>query len=408
MSTTFQYVARTERGKKVRGTLEVGSKAAAVTRLTELDLRPITVQEAGEATGLHRDVSFGGRGKSVKLKDLAIVNRQLATMLAAGLTLVKALTLIADQTPNPSLAGLLRQTRDNVENGSTLSAALERHDTVFPLMMTTMVAAGETGGFLNQALETVAVTMEKQVALRAHIKSAMTYPIVVLSMAAIAVVVMLTFIVPIFKDMFDGFGSELPLPTRMLVSMSGAMTWLLPVLIVLVGVSLTWWQRNKQTLRVRRAVDPIALKLPLFGGLNRRVAVARFTRGLASMLGAGVPVLHALRTVAQTCGNTIVGDAIMRCASAVDAGDTLSVAVSREPAIQPLVAQMTSIGEESGSIEDMLNNVSKFLEDEVATITASLTALLEPLLVAVLGILIGGMVLALYLPVFSIIGVMSS
>jgi type IV pilus assembly protein PilC len=264
------------------------------------------------------------------------------------------------------------------------------------------VRAGETGGFLEQSLDSVATNFEKDVKLRGTVKSAMTYPVIVLIMSLVSVAVMLVFIVPIFKTMFEGLGGTLPVPTQILVSLSQAMVWLGPLLAVLIIGFWLWWRTNKNTDRVRRVVDPLKFRLPVFGRLFRKIALARFARNFGSMLGAGVPILQALRIVGETSGNWVIQQALVSVADSVRQGESIAGPLAEEPVFPQMVVQMISVGEDAGSLETMLEKVALFYDQEVEAMTESLTSLIEPLLVAFLGVVIGGMVIALYLPIFSI------
>ena len=268
--------------------------------------------------------------------------------------------------------------------------------------MINMVRAGETGGFLDGALNTVAEGFEKEAKLKASIKSAMTYPVVVLVIAVIAVIVMLTFIVPVFAKMFASLGSALPVPTQILVVLSHQMPWALPLIAVLAIGGSIWWNRNKHEPKVRAKVDPLLLKMPVFGMLLTKIAIARFARNFASMMSAGVPILTGLRIVGETSGNWVIESALERVAKAVRQGKSVSAPLAEEAAFPPMVTQMIAVGEDAGAMETMLNKVADFYDSEVEAMTDSLTSLIEPLMIAFLGIVVGGMIVCLYLPIFQI------
>jgi type IV pilus assembly protein PilC len=406
MSTTavrsFEYKTRNTSGKLVKGRLEATNEGAAAAKLNGMGLTPVAIKEATAGTGLNKEISFGGAGKQISLKDLAVMTRQLSTMIGAGLTLLRALSILADQTQNKKLAAVLSKVTHEVEIGSSLSDAMGRYAVEFPPLMINMVRAGEVGGFLDGALDSIAHNFEKEAKLRATIKSAMAYPVMVLALSGVAVVLMLLFIVPVFKDMFAGLGSELPLPTQALVTLSGAMVYVLPIGFVAFVIFSFWWNKNKNTDAVRRVIDPIKLKLPIFGSLMKKIAVARFTRNLANMIGAGVPILQALSIVGETSGNWVIGQASKRVADSVRQGHTIAAPLADEPVFPPMVVQMIAVGEDAGSLEIMLSKVSDFYDDEVQATTEALTSLIEPLLIAFLGVVVGGMIVALYLPIFSI------
>lgn len=399
---TYAYKGRNAEGKIVSGKLEAPSESAAVARMKTLGLTPVSIVESAKGTGLNREISLGAFEKGVGLKDLAIMSRQLATMVSAGIPLLRSLTILSEQTESKPLAKVLASVRAQVETGSSLSEALGRQSDVFPPLMIHLVRAGETGGFLDQSLESIARTFEADVKLRATIKSALTYPVVVLVMAVVAVIAMLIFIVPIFEQMFADLGGELPIPTQILVVLSRNMIWILPILIVLGVAGWIWWRRNKHADRVRARVDPIKLKLPVFGQLMTKVAIARFARNFATMTKSGVPVLQSLAIVGDTSGNWVIEQALRKVQDSVRTGRSIAAPLAQEPVFPPMVVQMIAVGEDAGAMEQMLNKIADFYEDEVQTATEQLTSLIEPLMIGLIGLVIGGMIVALYLPIFTI------
>lgn len=399
---SWAYKARNGQGKIVKGRLEAPTESAAIDRVRTMGLSPVSLQEAQPGTGLNREIEIGG-GKKVSLKDLAIVSRQAATMVSSGLSLLKTLSILAEQTENKKLRDSLASVARDVEIGFALSDALAKHPRIYPPLMISMVRAGEIGGFLDGALNTIALNYEKEAKLRDQIKSAMTYPVMVLAMSVIAVVIMLIFIVPIFEEMFAGAGSELPLPTQMLVWLSKSMVVVVPVLLV-GGIAFSlWWNANKHTDRVRSRIDPLKLKLPIFGKLIGKIAVTRFCRNLADMVKAGVPILQALSIVGEASGNWVIQQAANNVANNVRIGKSLSGPLAEEKVFPPMAAQMIAVGEDSGALDTMLSKVADFYDDEVKATTESLTSIIEPLLIAFLGVVVGGMVVALYMPIFSMV-----
>jgi type IV pilus assembly protein PilC len=399
---SFEYKSRDGSGKLVKGRLDAATESAVVTKLKVMGLAPVDIREAVGGTGLQKDISLGFLEKGVGLKDLAVMSRQMSTMTGAGLSLMKTLTILADQTQNKKLAGIMVKVSADVEAGASFSQALSQHPVDFPPLMISMVRAGETGGFLDRALDSLADNFEKEANLRSTVKSALTYPVMVLIMSMLAVVLMLIFIVPVFKTMFEGLGGALPLPTQFLVSLSESMPIVAPVLIVVgVGGSF-WWRANKNTERVRKVLDPIKLRMPVFGGLMKKIAVARFTRNFANMIGSGVPILQALNVVGETSGNWVIEQATKNISDAVRQGRSIAEPLAKEPVFPSMVVQMIAVGEDSGAMEIMLNKVSDFYDAEVKASTEALTSLIEPLMIAFLGVVVGGMVVALYLPIFSI------
>ena len=399
---TWNYTSRNQSGKLIKGRLEAPSETAVRGRLQSMGLSPLSVEEGKAGTGLSKDINIRGFEKGVDLKSLAVASRQLSTMISSGLPLLRALHILADQTENKKLKSILGQVANDVEVGGSFSEALAKHPLDFPPIMISMIRAGEVGGFLEGALDALAINFEKDAKLRATIKSAMTYPVAVLVLSLVAVIIMLTFIVPIFKAMFEGLGSSLPAPTQILVNLSENMFWVVPTLIVLLIVGMLWWKQNKNTEAVRKRIDPLKLKAPVFGALVKKIAVARFTRNFANMIGAGVPILQALSVIGATSDNYVIEAATKRVSESVRNGQSLSKPLAEEPVFPPMVVQMMAVGEDSGSLETMLTKIADFYDDEVQAMTEALTSLIEPLLIAFLGVVIGGMVVALYMPIFSI------
>jgi type IV pilus assembly protein PilC len=398
----FAYTSRNDSGKIVKGKVEAPTEAAALSKIRGLGLQPVTVSESSAGTGLQREIRIPGFEKSVDLKSLAIMSRQMSTMISSGLSLLKALSILSNQTENRKLAGILQAVTVEVENGGSLSDAFARYPVDFPPLMINMIRAGETGGFLEGALESLAVNYEKEAKLRSAVKSAMAYPVMVLLMSFVAVLLMLIFIVPVFKKMFDGLGSSLPAPTQALVTISENMIWIAPLLAVLLIGGGLWWGRNKNTDAVRKVIDPLKIKAPIFGNLVRKIAIARFTRNFANMISGGVPILTSLAVVGETSGNWVIAQATRRIAESVRTGQSITKPLADEPVFPPMVVQMMAVGEDSGSLDTMLMKIADFYDDEVEAMTEALTSLIEPLLIAFLGVVVGGMIIALYLPIFNI------
>lgn len=398
---TYEYAVRDRSGKIVKGRIEAPNQAAVANRLKTMGLAPMSINEVGTG-GLSKEISIPGLSNKISLKDLAIMARQLATMINAGLSLLRSLTILAEQTESKPLAKRIAQVRNDVEVGVAFSTALTKHADVFPPLMINMVKAGEVGGFLDQVLVSVAQNFEDEVKLRGKVKSAMTYPVVVFVIAILAVVGMLLFIVPVFAGMFTSLGGELPLPTRILVMLSDLLKWIaIPLVIVLVGFTI-WWGKHKNDRPVREALDPIKLKVPVFGNLFRKIAVARFTRNFGTMIHAGVPILQALDIVGETSGNLVIERAAKAVQESVRSGHSLSGPLSQHPVFPPMVVQMMAVGEDTGALDTMLEKIAEFYDQEVEATTEQLTSLIEPLMIVVLGSLIGGMIIALYMPIFKV------
>ncbi|WP_421733825.1 type II secretion system F family protein [Cellulomonas sp.] len=398
---TFEYAVRNREGKIVKGRIEAPNQAAVANRLKTMGLAPMSISEVGTG-GLQKEISIPGFSDKIGLKDLAIMARQLSTMIDAGLSLLRSLTILAEQTESKALAKRIAQVRNDVEVGVSFSTALTKHADVFPPLMINMVKAGEVGGFLDQVLISVANNFEDEVKLRGKVKSAMTYPVVVFVIAILAVVGMLLFIVPVFAGMFTSLGGELPLPTRILVMLSSILKIVAIPLVVVIGVFSVWWSKHKNDRGVRERLDPVKLKVPVFGNLFRKIAVARFTRNFGTMIHAGVPILQALDIVGETSGNLVIERAAKAVQESVRSGHSLSGPLSQHPVFPPMVVQMMAVGEDTGALDTMLEKIAEFYDQEVEATTEQLTSLIEPLMIVVLGSLIGGMIIALYMPIFKV------
>jgi type IV pilus assembly protein PilC len=398
---TFEYAVRDRAGKIVKGRIEAPNQTAVANRLKTMGLAPMSISEVGNA-GLQREISIPGFGDKISLKDLAIMARQLSTMIDAGLSLLRALSILAEQTESKPLAKVLGQVRSDVETGVAFSVALGKHAQVFPPLMINMVKAGEVGGFLDQVLISIAENFEAEVKLRGKVKSAMTYPVVVFIIAILAVVGMLLFIVPVFAGMFTSLGGELPLPTRILVMLSALLKWSAIPIVVCLGLFSFWWSKHKNDRAVREKLDPVKLKVPVFGKLFQKIAVSRFTRNFGTMIHAGVPILQALDIVGETSGNLVIERAAKSIQESVRSGHSLTGPLSAHPVFPPMVTQMMAVGEDTGALDTMLEKIAEFYDQEVEATTEQLTSLIEPLMIVVLGSIIGGMIIALYMPIFKV------
>ncbi|MFN8127732.1 MAG: type II secretion system F family protein [Candidatus Nanopelagicales bacterium] len=397
---TFDYQVRDRGGKVLKGRIDAQSPAAVASKLKGMGYAPISIAKAN--AGLNKELHIPGFGGRVKLKDIAISARQFATMINSGLSLLRALSILAEQTDNEKLAEVYSEVRLAVEQGSSLSQAFAQHERVFPPIMINMVRAGETGGFLDQVLLQLAENFEAEVKLRAKIKSAMTYPVVVFSFAILSMTAMLVFIVPVFADMFAGLGGELPLPTRVLVALSNLLKTALPFLLLLAVVGFFLWRRYKNHPKVRNVVDPFKLKAPIFGKLFQKVAISRFSRNLGTMIHAGVPILQSLDIVSDTTGNVVLARAIDDVENSVRRGESLAGPLAEHPVFPPMVVQMMAVGEDTGSLDAMLHKISDFYDSEVEATTEALTSLIEPIMIAVVGAIVGAMIIALYMPIFKV------
>ncbi|NAZ81703.1 type II secretion system F family protein [Kineococcus sp. R8] len=398
---TFDYAVRDRTGKLVKGSLEANDATAVVARLRSQGMAPVSVQESKVGRGLNVEITMPGSTR-VTLKDLALMSRQFATMVSSGLSLLKALSILADQTASRKLASTLQHVRGEVETGVSLSTALAKHPGIFPPLMINMVRAGEVGGFLDQVLVQLAENFEAEVKLRAKVKSAMTYPVVVFVIAIAAVVGMLLFIVPIFATMFTDLGGDLPLPTQILVTLSAGMRVGAPVLAVLAVVVPLVWRRVKNRAAVRNVVEPLLLRAPIFGLLVQKIALSRFSRNLGTMLRSGVPILQSLEIVGSASGNVVIERAASDVMESVRQGRSLAAPLAEHKVFPPMVVQMMTVGEDTGALDEMLHKISDFYDQEVEATTEALTSLIEPLMIAFLGGIIGAMIIAMYMPIFGV------
>jgi type IV pilus assembly protein PilC len=399
MPQTFEYKVRDRSGNLVSGQLVGDSAALVMQKLREQGMTPVDVKKA--STGLKMEINL--RPGRVKLKQIAIFCRQFATMVNSGLPILRALSILGDQTESKELAKVLVQVRLEVEQGSSLSAAMQKHPKAFNNLFISMVKAGETGGVLDDVLLQLADQIEEEVELRRQIKSAMTYPIVVTGMVVLIMSAMLLFIVPQFETIYTNLGGQLPLPTRLLLGVSKLFRtyWWMVILLTIVG--RFFFRRYKKTDGGRARVDALKLRVPVFGPLFHKVALARFSATLGMLLRAGVPILQALDIVKDTVNNRVIAVAVEDVKGAVREGESIAKPLSRHKVFPPMVVQMLAVGEETGGVDTMLDKVAEFYNNEVKATVDALTSLIEPLLIAVIGGGVGAAVVALYMPMFNII-----
>ncbi len=400
----YIWVAETRKGRVIKGELEaVDEKSAAL----QLKRRNLTVKKLkAKPKDLFENLSF--MKPKVTSKDIVIFTRQFSTMIDAGLPLVQGLTILADQTENKTFKGILKQIVKDVEGGSSLAEAMEKHPKVFDDLFVNLIAAGEVGGILDTILQRLATYIEKAEKLKARIKGAMTYPIVVVSIAIIVIAVIMIFVIPVFQEMFASFGKALPVPTQMVVAMSnftkGNIHYMIGALVVLVFL----FRRYRATASGRKTTDTLALKLPIFGPLLKKVAVARFSRTLGTMISSGVPIITALEIVAKTSGNVVLEEVILEVRSSIAEGQPIAEPLSENEIFPSMVVQMIAVGEATGALDTMLGKIADFYDDEVDAAVEAMTSMLEPLLMVFLGGSIGGLVVAMYLPIFSMAAAMGS
>jgi type IV pilus assembly protein PilC len=398
---TFSYEALDASGALVKGKIDSESSDAAATALANQRLVPMSI--AGAGTGLQKELKLPGFRGGTSLKDLAIFARQFASMTSSGLTLLRALAILEEQTSKPKLREAITQVKLEVQGGATLSSSLAQHPDHFPPLMVNMIKAGETGGFLDDALARIARMYEADANLRQKIKSAMTYPVIVLIFSLLMGTGVILFIVPIFEKMFKNLGGKLPLPTQILVTLSHNMLWILPLVLIVTFGGFRAFRKAVQTnASFRLKVDRLKLRLPVFGALFTKLAISRWARNLGTLLAVGVPIIQALDVVGGTSGSAVINEAMIEVRDSVRLGGQMSAPLAKHPLFPSMVVQMIEVGEETGQITDMLDKVADYYDREVETATEALTSALEPLLVVLLGAVIGVMVICLYMPMFSI------
>jgi type IV pilus assembly protein PilC len=399
MSTTFAYKARDRAGTTTQGEIEGDSKSAVAAALRVRGLSIVEIDEKKGGIEINLD-----RFQRVQPRDVTVLARQLATMIASGLSLLRALYILEDQTSSKKLKASIIAVRQDVEVGTSLSVAMGKHPTVFNDLFVSMVRAGEVGGNLEEVLERVAVQLEKDDNLRRTVKSAMVYPVMIGIFALIILVAMILFIIPIFKQMFDDLGGKLPALTQFMIDLSDAARsrW---YLFILGGVALVFgFKKWKASDRGRKQWDTFKLRFPMqIGDIVRKIAVARFTRTLGTLTASGVPILQALDITARTAGNRVISDPMERVVERVKEGEPLAAPLATLGVFPMMVTQMVAVGEETGALDSMLHKIADFYDDEVAAKLKALTSILEPLMMIVIGAIVGVVVIAMYLPLFSII-----
>ena len=399
----FAWKGKSRGGAAQEGVLVAESKEAAISMLRRQQIIVTAVREKGSEIALPK---FGGR---ISQKEIAIFTRQFSVMIDAGLPLVQCLEILGSQQVNRAFQGVLFQVRQDVESGSTLADALRKHPKVFDALYCNMVAAGEAGGILDTILQRLSEHIEKSVKLRASIKKAMIYPVAVISIAIGVIWVILTFVIPVFASLFQnlGGGAALPLPTRIVITMSNFLQRF--SIFIFGGLAAAYWfgfRPYYATEAGRRQIDRTLLRLPIVGLLLRKIAVARFCRTLGTMISSGVPILDALEITGKTAGNMVVQDAIMKTRKSIEAGKTIADPLRETEVFPPMVTQMISVGEQTGALDTMLAKIADFYDDEVDTAVAGLLTLLEPVMISFLGVMIGGIIIAMYMPIFSLISIM--
>ncbi len=398
----YKWIAETRKGKTIKGELEAADEKIAGIQLKR---RNLTVKKLKvKPKDLFENVSF--MQPKVTKKDLVIFTRQFSTMIDAGLPLVQGITILSEQMENKTFKRILTEVVKDVEGGASLAESLGKHPDVFDDLFVNLVAAGEVGGILDTILQRLAAYIEKLEKLKGQIKSAMTYPIVVVAIAIIVIAVILIFVIPVFEAMFADFGSALPIPTQVVVDLSRFFKGNFHYVLAAVFVLFFLFKKYKKTESGKKNIDTLSLKLPVFGPLLKKVAIARFSRTLGTMISSGVPILDGLEIVAKTSGNVVLEEIIYDVRSSIAEGQTIAEPLSENDIFPSMVVQMISVGETTGALDTMLEKIADFYDDEVDAAVDALTSMLEPILMVFLGGSIGGLVIAMYLPIFKMAAVM--
>jgi len=397
----YKYVAKDKAGKTMKGIIDTPSKDAAIQSLRAKDLTIISLEE-DKGSGFSFDILRKIKKKKVKIDELVIFSRQLATMVNAGIPLVTALDILAEQIESPVFSQVVSKIRDDVETGSSLSEALAKHMNIFSSLFVNMVRAGESSGMLDEILDRLAGYLEKTSALQKKIKAALVYPAAVTLMAIAITVFLLVKVVPVFGDIYTGFGAKLPTPTQIMLNVSDFLRNYFYVAIGLIVLGIFLLKRYGKTEKGKMVLDKVKLKMPIFGPLARKVAVGKFTRTLSTLIRSGVPILSSLEIVSKTSGNRVIEAAVESVRANVKEGEPIADPLARSGVFPPMVVRMVSVGEQTGELEKMMTKVADFYDEQVDAAVTALTSLIEPLIIAFLGIVIGGIVICMFLPILKI------
>ncbi|OGQ55491.1 MAG: pilus assembly protein PilC [Deltaproteobacteria bacterium RIFCSPLOWO2_02_56_12] len=398
----FVWEGKTAQGKILKGEMEAASQDAVFARLRSQRIQPIPARVREKGKGLEKEFTIPGFGAKVSAHDVMLFTRQFATMIDAGLPIVQGLDILSQQSENKAFRIIVRTIKQDVESGFTLADALKKHPKIFDDLYVNMVAAGEVGGVLNTILNRIAMFIEKSARLKSKVKGAMIYPATIVVVAVAVVTVLLLFVIPVFAELYGGMGKALPAPTQITINISNffrAYFMYLAGAIVGIVVALKMYYKTAQG---RFTIDGLLLKLPIMGDLIRKVAVARFSQNMSILLTSGVPILDGLAITAKTAGNKVVEKAIMNARISISQGRTVAEPLTESKIFPPMVCQMVAIGENTGALDAMLKKVADFYEEEVDNAVANLTSLMEPLIMVVLGVILGGLVISMYLPIFQL------
>jgi len=398
---TFSYTAReTLTGREIQSTVDAPTEQAAIAALLNRNLLVLSIQER-----------IGKKGKTqggkVRLADLVIFTRQLATMIDAGIAVVQSLQALGEQSPNKVMRDVIKDVTTRVESGESFSEALQKHPKAFNRLYVSMVGAGERGGLLAEILGRLATYLENMEKIRKRVKSAMMYPSGVVIVAIGITIFLLVKVIPVFEEVYDGFGAKLPAPTQFLIDISHFLKSYLIYIIPVIGVGIWGWFRFIKTKQGREFWDAKRISLPIFGPIAHKICLVRFTRTLASLIRSGVPILDVLQIVSQTVDNAVLEKAIKNASSDIERGEGISAALSKHPVFPSMIIRMMNAGEQTGNIDSMLERVSDFLDEEIETTLSGMMSLLEPMLIVFLGVVVGGMVVCMYLPIFNLGNIVS-
>ena len=398
----FLWEGKTAQGKVLKGEMEAANQQAVLARLRSQRIQPIPTRVREKGKGLEKEITLPGFGVKVTAHDVMLFTRQFATMIDAGLPIVQGLEILSQQSENKAFRNIIRVIKQDVEGGFTLADALKKHPKAFDDLYVNMVAAGEVGGVLNTILNRIALFIEKANKLKRKVKGAMIYPCTIIAVAVAVVTILLLYVIPVFAELYGGMGKALPAPTQITIDMSNWFRAYFVYMAIGVGILVAAIRFYYKTPQGRMVIDGLMLNMPIIGDLLRKVAVARFSQNMSILLSSGVPILDGLAITAKTAGNRVVEQAIMDARVSISQGKTVAEPLTESKIFPPMVCQMVAIGENTGALDAMLKKVADFYEEEVDNSVANLTSLMEPLIMVVLGVILGGLVISMYLPIFQL------
>lgn len=398
----FLWEGKTAQGKVMKGEMEAANQQTVLARLRSQRIQPIPTRVREKGKGLEKELTLPGFGVKVTAHDVMLFTRQFATMIDAGLPIVQGLEILSQQSENKAFRNIIRDIKQDVEGGFTLADALKKHPKAFDDLYVNMVAAGEVGGVLNTILNRIAMFIEKSAKLKSKVKGAMIYPCTIIAVAVGVVTILLLYVIPVFAELYGGMGKALPAPTQITINMSNWFRAYFVYMAIGVGILIAALRFYYKTPAGRMVIDGLMLKMPIIGDLLRKVAVARFSQNMSILLSSGVPILDGLAITAKTAGNKVVERAIMDARVSISQGKTVAEPLTESKIFPPMVCQMVAIGENTGALDAMLKKVADFYEEEVDNSVANLTSLMEPMIMVVLGVILGGLVISMYLPIFQL------